>query len=542
MVRSYTSSSTEENSEGNSSSIIDFRALQNALQSSLYDSLCSSGSEDNSEYSDDSFSEREEKRNTGFGSFKSTDSTQERHQRRCGDCISHPPREERCMIAAFSSRQKKMKKTIPPAEDRSVEDRCSSSYSDGSAKCHVPSCKDLPEVEKKGKVSRYPLSCYSTSASEFNSPSQSSSYVDPVKRSHFPALTPPSSTASSDTDESGSFYSDRNKGLTGISSAVERHLLEMVNKNVRVVARRLHALDTELQERMSKNQWERLYVFNNPSIQLNRKKLYEELCRLHAMKKELLSGEFRKAILEKHEQEKRAEILCSDKGVFTRLYNKRRMYKKEESNSTSAAKEPSRSGRNSRKAPANHGNVPLEESTKNEMTCYDRLYSSGMALLKRRKEKERTASLQHQQKEMQEYLEGFLTARLRAEDYEKEQQEKRREDDAKKVVNEVMKSGVESPEVIKAVLREKKSLRESELTKKLHSLSKRRGLDREALEAKKKEMELKECTFHPNINPASSRLESNLPNELRLWRERKKNLELSSKKKKKTRFATYSYA
>lgn len=528
MFRSYASSSTEESSEDNSSSIIDFRAFRSALQSSLYDSLCSSGSDDNSEHSDGSLCEVEGERNRGFDSFMPTYSTRETHQHRRGKRISHPPREDRCKGEVFPSRPKKMKKKIS-----STEDRCSSSCSDGSAKCRVQACNDLSEVEKNRVGSRYPLSCNSTSASEFSSTSHSSFHADPVKRSLFRASSSLPSTASSDTDESGSSYSDRNNDQVVILSAVEQHLLEVVNKNMRFVARRLHALDAELQERMSKNQWERLYVFSNPSIQQNRKILYEELCRLYAMKKELLSGEFRKAILEKHEQEKRAEVLCSDNGVFTRLYNKRRMHTKEELNSVSVAKEPSRTGRNGRKDPANYGNVPLEEGTKNKKTCYDRLYSSGMALIKRRKEKEKTASLQHQQKEMQEYLEGFLTARLRAEDYGKEQREKCRGDNAKKVVNEIMKSGVESPEVIKAVLREKKSLSESEMTKKLHSLSKRRGLDRVALEAKKKEAELKGCTFRPNINPVSARMECNLPNELRLWREQKKKMLLSSVQKKK---------
>lgn len=555
MGKPLISSSTDESSECSSSSISEFHALMRSLQPACYDSCSNSSRTGSTTCSHDSLTGIERKENFWFESRWASRVAPEECSYRQNDSCRFIAKSETRKAVDFHSRLKGGEKmVVRVAKGTCAQNACTTCCSRSStrSKCttdsdssrvagssNVKSCMQhisSTQMAKKGGDScRTSPSLSRCSAGEsYCSTSSCSSIQESVKKADSLASLCASCSGSTSTNSSGEgSRSSVAADQASISSSVEKELLEKVDENMSMVAHQISVLDAQLQERMNKNQWERLYVFNNPSVRQHRNGLYQKFCKLQAMREELLSGEFKRAVLEKRAQKQRVKALYSKNGVFSRLYNKRRKFNKEES--IADAKKsglPSAAGKET-KDPTPNGNVPSEPIKRSGRDCHERLYTRGMALLKRRKEQEESALRQQQRKEIKEYLEGVLTAKFRAEDYHKTKHKTPTDENLKKLIDEKMQSVVESPEVIKAIFKEKKSLNEEELTERMHSLYRRCGANRTELAKKRLEAELKECTFHPRINPTSSRLQSNIDNEGRLWLERKKNHLLNSIRQKK---------
>lgn len=554
MGRSYDSSCTDEVSDDCPSSCDDFRALLRQCQSPLSDTLTSSSDIDSSSFSQDSWTERKRGWGDNFNARRRNSLRQhgQIHQQNGG--LLNFPTEQKKWRGRVTSNPKRIKK-MASREVQSSHSTCSfhtsgsstrsnyssssySSISDNSEKGYInPRLQPTQDSEAPAHGSQ--RSDSSSLNSTKGSPQSSSShglsreeYVHEKICAASHQISSTSSPANSGEVEEGSNSSERTNPV-GISSEIEKELLQKVDENLGAVAYELYSLDAQLEERMNKNQFERLYVFNNRSIRESRDALFNEFCKLRAMREELVSGAFKKAIIEQREHDLRLKKLYSEDGVFARLYNKRQKKNIVESSSfTRKPAAPASEGK-AQKDSNRYGNMPTLSSAKSRLACHANLYARGMAMIKRRKEKEEVASRQHQRREIEEYLGGILSARLRAEDYQKSKRKELSGENISKLVEEKIRCGVESPDVIKAVLKEKKSLKERELTEKLNSLYKQRGRSKAVLEERRIAAELKECTFHPRINRASSRLQSNLDNDTRLWLERKKNLYAHSIRQKK---------
>lgn len=315
---------------------------------------------------------------------------------------------------------------------------------------------------------------------------------------------------------------------------MDRLLLDRVDEEIFRVECVLEEEAAFLDERIRRNPWERLYVLNNAMFNKRHNDAYQEYCALLSMRQDIISGKVKHDLMKKEQEKVRVNGLYGPSGVFNRLYNKRRIFVKRDSErenekkkvgSTNLKKKISKGGSN---VPS--FNIPFNDDVSgSELNCYERLYAKGIASIKRKQKQTSVEHVQRERKDLTEYALGRITARLHADDYYESVGKKKCKNaqDAKKKALEEQINQVENltDAELKKLLRTNTLTREEE-EKKFSILYKRGYIPKNVLEERKKEIETAHCTFHPKINAYPSTQERNLLEESRLFQERKKNKEM----------------
>ncbi|KAG5463975.1 hypothetical protein LSCM1_00151 [Leishmania martiniquensis] len=300
----------------------------------------------------------------------------------------------------------------------------------------------------------------------------------------------------------------------------EKELLEEVEWKLDVLEQQIADEDAELERAMMRSPFERLYHLNNRRDRDERRKKVFHLNRLERIRDQIISGSLEEALARKEERlRKQQEMLTSPNGVFMRLYHCSSARRSsadvacavEESGDKSArggnggshasgsatADTTAASGK-----PTSTGRSRMSEAEFEALG--KRLYECA-AITKRKKEEMAKHSLEERQRRQAEEL---LIARLawqiqlerarsRGSASRRPQTPAQLEEEARA---ELKKLREEDPEGYEKKVLRGRVLSEAERDMNAARLSRQGYISKGKLEAQKKVLELKNCTFHPVIN------------------------------------------
>lgn len=276
------------------------------------------------------------------------------------------------------------------------------------------------------------------------------------------------------------------------NSSVEAALLLFVADEIEDVVDALDCMETERRQRLAAHPLERLYLLQSPSYQREHERLVKEYENLLGMQHDLLSGRFRNVLHQKWLDSVKIASLYEKGGVFHRLYKR----KKKSSSSRVSSEDSNKRNRVKKAKPSSSPSPPASAGGVSKL--HQRLYDTGMALIRKKEERAAAAKEERKQREMEELSMYLQEAKLHAESYTSERKARERRGST------CTKSSVENTEAPGNSNRKHFSVDEE---KEIFTrLSKKGYISKETLEERKKEKELHECTFKPVINNVSSSL------------------------------------
>ncbi|KAG5465448.1 hypothetical protein CUR178_00151 [Leishmania enriettii] len=314
----------------------------------------------------------------------------------------------------------------------------------------------------------------------------------------------------------------------GSAPLSEKELLDEVEWKLDVLEQQIADEDVERERAMMRSPFERLYHLNNRRDRDERRKKVFQLNRLERIRDQIISGSLEEALARKEERlRKQQEMLTSPNGVFMRLYHSSSprpssadvVCPAEDSGDKSA-----REGNGSSRASVNATAGPTTASGQSVSTAVSRMSEAEWQALGKRlygyaaatKCKKEEMAKQRLEEREQRQAEELLIARLawqiqldrsrsRGSVTRSPQTPAQLEEAARAELNKLRKEDPTGYE--KKVLRGR-VLSEAERDMHAMRLSQQGYLSKMTLEAQKKVLELKNCTFHPIINgfPGSARI------------------------------------
>ncbi|CAG9583669.1 conserved hypothetical protein [Leishmania major strain Friedlin] len=296
----------------------------------------------------------------------------------------------------------------------------------------------------------------------------------------------------------------------------EKKLLGEVEWKLDALEKQIANEDAERERAMMRSPFERLYHLNNRRDRDERRNKVFQLSLLERIRDRIVSGSLKEDIARKEERlRKQEEMLTSPNGVFVRLYQnsspRRSSNAAAEGSDCKSVGEGNRDGRasvnttgvSSQRASTARSRMSAAES---QELC-NRLYETA-AIVKQKKEAMRKQSVEERQRQQaEELLIARLAGQIQLERSRTRASSKRRpktpaqlEDEARAALEKLRKEDPEGYE--KKVLRGR-LLSPAERVMQAERLWKHGYISKAKLEAQKKVLELKKCTFQPTINEFS---------------------------------------
>ncbi|AYU83500.1 hypothetical protein LdCL_360021000 [Leishmania donovani] len=302
-------------------------------------------------------------------------------------------------------------------------------------------------------------------------------------------------------------------------SLPEKELLGEVEWKLDALEKQIADEDAERERVMMRSPFERLYHLNNRRDRDERRNKVFQLNLLERIRDRIVSGSLKEDIARKEERlRKQEEMLTSPNGVFVRLYQnsspRRSSNVAVEGSDCKSAGE----GNRDRRASVNTTGVSSQRastarsrmSTAESQELCNRLYETA-AIVKQKKEAMRKQSVEKRQRQQaEELLIARLAGQIQLERSRARASSKRRpktpaqlEDEARA---ELEKLREEDPEGYEKKVLRGRVLSPAERNMQAERLWKHGYISKAKLEAQKKVLELKKCTFQPTINefPASA--------------------------------------
>ncbi|TPP48266.1 hypothetical protein CGC21_13080 [Leishmania donovani] len=303
------------------------------------------------------------------------------------------------------------------------------------------------------------------------------------------------------------------------SASSPKELLGEVEWKLDALEKQIADEDAERERVMMRSPFERLYHLNNRRDRDERRNKVFQLNLLERIRDRIVSGSLKEDIARKEERlRKQEEMLTSPNGVFVRLYQnsspRRSSNVAVEGSDCKSAGE----GNRDRRASVNTTGVSSQRastarsrmSTAESQELCNRLYETA-AIVKQKKEAMRKQSVEKRQRQQaEELLIARLAGQIQLERSRARASSKRRpktpaqlEDEARA---ELEKLREEDPEGYEKKVLRGRVLSPAERNMQAERLWKHGYISKAKLEAQKKVLELKKCTFQPTINefPASA--------------------------------------
>ncbi|GET93215.1 hypothetical protein, conserved [Leishmania tarentolae] len=300
------------------------------------------------------------------------------------------------------------------------------------------------------------------------------------------------------------------------ASASEKELLDEVEWKRCALEKQIADQDARRERAMMRSPFERLYHLNNRRDRDERRNKVLQLNLLDRIHERIISGALKEDIARKEERlRKQEEMLTSPDGVFARLYQNTSPHRSSNVSTSAAERSNCKSageGHRSRPSTVNSTDVSSQgastaRSRMSKAESYElcnRLYETA-AIVKDKKEKMRKKYVEERQRQQaEELLIARLAGQIQLERSRTRASSKRRpktpaqlEDEARAELDKLREEDPQGYE--KKVLRGR-VLSPAERDLQAARLWKHGYISREKLEAQKKVLELKKCTFHPVIN------------------------------------------
>ncbi|KAG5464710.1 hypothetical protein LSCM4_00151 [Leishmania orientalis] len=306
----------------------------------------------------------------------------------------------------------------------------------------------------------------------------------------------------------------------GSAPLSEKELLDEVEWKLDVLEQQIADEDVERERAMMRSPFERLYHLNNRRDRDERRKKVFQLNRLERIRDQLISGSLEEALARKEERlRKQQEMLTSPNGVFMRLYHSsspRRSSADVVSTAEDSGDKSAREGNGSSRASVNATADPTAASGQSASMAVSRMSEAEWQALGKRLH-ERAAATKRKKEEMakqrleereQRQAEELLIARLawqiqldrsrsRGSVTRRPQTPAQLEEEARAELKKLRK---EDPTGYEKKVLQGRVLSEAERDMHAMRLSQQGYLSKMKLEARKRVLELKNCTFHPIIN------------------------------------------
>ncbi|KAG5488547.1 hypothetical protein JIQ42_00154 [Leishmania sp. Namibia] len=306
----------------------------------------------------------------------------------------------------------------------------------------------------------------------------------------------------------------------GSAPLSEKELLDEVKWKLDVLEQQIADEDVERERAMMRSPFERLYHLNNRRDRDERRKKVFQLNRLERIRDRLISGSLEEALARKEERlRKQQEMLTSPKGVFMRLYHSsspRRFSADVVCPAEDSGDKSAREGNGSSRASVNatvdptaasgqSASMAISRMSKAEWQAMGkRLYERAAAMKRKKEEMAKQRLEERQQRQAEELLIARLAwqiqldrSRSRGSATRRPQTPAQLEEEARAELKKLRKEDPTGYE--KKVLRGR-VLSKAERDMHAMRLSQQGYLSKMKLEARKKVLELKNCTFRPIIN------------------------------------------
>ncbi|KAG5490019.1 hypothetical protein JKF63_00138 [Porcisia hertigi] len=306
--------------------------------------------------------------------------------------------------------------------------------------------------------------------------------------------------------------------LSAASSPLsEKELLKDVAVKLSALEQEIADDDAARERAMMQSPFERLYHLNNRRDRDERRKKVFQLHSLERLRDRIVSGSLEESRKRKEERlRKQEEMLTSPSGVFVRLYHHATSHRSSGGSATGAVDESghtsARSGDRSGRASVNTTAVSSRPpstarsriSKAESEALSNRLYLTAAATQRKKEAMMMKSVEKRRQQEVEELLIARLAGQILLERSREHESAKRRpqplaqvEEDARVELERLRKK---DPEGYQKKVLQGRVLSPAERDMQAARLYKHGYVSKAKLEAEKKALELKNCTFHPSIN------------------------------------------